>query len=307
MLGKVVIVTGASAGIGEAAAWAFAMAGARVVLAARRAERLEHLAAEIEAAGGDALAVPTDLLDRDQITRLVQTTVAHFGHIDVLANIAGWGCYNWLEAMSYEDMRQQYDVNVIGTVELTRQAVALMKPRRRGHILVMASYASRLSVPPMTIYASTKYALEGFSDGLRRELAPFGIRVSRIHPSGVADTEFNQQAFTNGVTCGSLSFGRLTKDHVAHALVRLVEHPRHSLFLGRTYDAAVFLNRHAPAVVDAATELWVRVKRADELKTPAVIPGRQRSGALPAVLSVVAAAAALAGAASVVAAAARRS
>src|SRR5512138_3263446 len=101
--GKVVIVTGASSGIGEATAREFAQAGAITVLAARRAERLERLQQEIEEIGGQALAVPTDVTDPDQIRNLVQTTLSAFGRIDILANIAGGGLYNWLEKFSFEE------------------------------------------------------------------------------------------------------------------------------------------------------------------------------------------------------------
>ena len=291
LVGQVIVVTGASAGIGEAAARAFAEAGAAVVLAARRAARLEKLAAEIVAAGGVALAVPTDLLERAQITRLVATTLARFGRIDVLANIAGCGRYNWLEALSADDLSQQFQVNIIGTCELTRQVVPHMQRRRSGHIINMTSYASRIAVPPMTIYASTKYALEGFSDGLRRELRPWGIHVSRVHPSSVPNTEFNQQAATGGVRYNSAAIGRVSKAQVARALVRLVEHPRRSVFLGRTYDVAVWLNRRAPGLIDAVMSQWVRHQRAAELSAtrPAEVP--QRAGSLrPALLAAVGAA-----------------
>jgi short-subunit dehydrogenase len=141
-----------------------------------------------------------------------------------------------------------------------------MQRRRHGHIINMASYASRIAVPPLTIYASTKYALEGFSDGLRRELAPWGVRVSRVHPAGVSGTEFNQQAAANGgVEFNSVAIGRVSRKRVAQALVRLVAHPRRSLFIGRSYEAAVLANRWAPALVDLVVGLWVRRKRAAEL------------------------------------------
>jgi NADP-dependent 3-hydroxy acid dehydrogenase YdfG len=267
--GKVVIVTGASSGIGEATARAFAMAGAKVVLAARRAERLERLAEEIFSAGGTALPVPTDLTDINQIRNLVQTTLIAYGRIDVLANIAGWGRYDWLEELSPENLSMQYQVNVIGLAELTRQVLPIMKAQRSGHILNMSSYASRIAAPPLTVYASTKYAVEGLTDGLRRELIPWGIRVTRIHPSGVTGTEFNQKAKQDGgIEFQSFPIGRVSREKVAQEMVKLVENPRRALFLSRLYDVPVVLNKLFPGLVDFLTSTWVRLKRREELQEP---------------------------------------
>ncbi|HSL30075.1 MAG TPA: SDR family NAD(P)-dependent oxidoreductase, partial [Anaerolineales bacterium] len=132
--GKVVIVTGASSGIGESVAREFARGGAITVLAARRAGRLEKLQREIEGMGGQALAVPTDLTKLDEITHLVEKTLSNYGRIDVLANIAGWAIYDWFEELSPEELRQTYEVNVIGLAELTRQVVPVMKAQRSGFI-----------------------------------------------------------------------------------------------------------------------------------------------------------------------------
>jgi NADP-dependent 3-hydroxy acid dehydrogenase YdfG len=140
--GKVVIVTGASSGIGESTAREFARAGAISVLTARRADRLERLQREIEAMGGRAQAIPADLTRFDQITNLVNTTVAKFGRIDVLTNIAGWAIYDWFEQLSADELRQTYEVNIIGLAELTRQVVPVMKAQRSGFILNMSSYVS---------------------------------------------------------------------------------------------------------------------------------------------------------------------
>ena len=264
--GMVVLVTGASAGIGEATARAFAAAGACVILAARRAERLHKLAAEIGRAGGQAFVAPTDLQDQGQISRLVRQSLDRYGRIDVLANIAGWGKYDWIDDTSAEDLRRHFDVNVIGLAELTRQVVPVMQRQRSGHILNMSSYSSRIAFPPMTLYAASKYAVEGFSDGLRRELAPWGIHVTRIHPSGVKGTEFNKKSDRRGgVSVDFLALGRLSRERVANELVRLVLQPRRSLYLGRLLDAAVLANRLVPALVDAAASLYIRQKRRREL------------------------------------------
>ena len=264
--GKVVIVTGASSGIGELTAREFARAGASTVLAARRVKRLRQLEDEIEEMGGQALAVPTDLTDLDQIKNLVKTTLSKFGRIDVLANIAGWGLYDWFEELSPDELRRSYEVNVIGLAELTRQVIPTMKTQRSGFILNMSSYVSRISVPPLTVYASTKYAIEGLTDGLRRELLPWGITVIRVHPSSVSGTEFNKNVVRPGkVEYSAVPIGRISRERLARHLVTLIEKPRRALFISRLYEVPVLLNKLFPEFVDFTSETWVRSKRKDEL------------------------------------------
>lgn len=265
--GKVAIVTGASSGIGEVTALEFASAGAKVVLAARRIERLEKLAETIRAAGGTALPVQTDLTIIEQIRNLVKTTLTTFGRIDILANIAGTGYYDWFEELSSDNLREHYEVNVIGLAELTREVLPTMKAQRSGYILNMCSYSSVISAPPLTVYASTKYAVEGLTDGLRRELIPWGIKVMRIHPSGVTGTEFKAKASRDGgIQFRSISLGQVSRERVARTVVRLVERPRREVFLGRIYDAAAILNKLFPWTIDLASSIWVRLKQAEELK-----------------------------------------
>jgi NADP-dependent 3-hydroxy acid dehydrogenase YdfG len=264
--GKVVIVTGASSGIGESTAREFAQAGAITVLAARRAERLERLQKEIEDIGGRALAVPTDLTDLDQITNLIQTTLATFGRIDVLANIAGWGLYDWFEELSAAELRRHYEVNVIGLAELTRQVIPTMKKQRSGFIMNMSSYVSRISVPPLTVYASTKYAIEGLTDGLRRALLPWGITVIRIHPSSVTGTEFNQRVVRPGnVNYKPVPIGRVSREQLARQIVGLIEEPHRALFISRIYEVPVLINKLFPEFVDWVSATWVRRKQREEL------------------------------------------
>jgi NADP-dependent 3-hydroxy acid dehydrogenase YdfG len=263
---KVVIVTGASSGIGESTAREFAQAGAITVLAARRANRLERLQKEIEDMGGTALAVPTDLTDLDQISNLVQTTLSTFGQIDVLANIAGWGLYDWFEELSADELRRHYEVNVIGLAELTRQVIPTMKAQRSGFILNMSSYVSRISVPPLIVYASTKYAIEGLTDGLRRSLLPWGITVIRIHPSSVSGTEFNKRVVRPGtVEYRAVPIGRISRERLARHIVGLIKKPRRALFISRIYDVPVLLNKLFPEVVDWVSANWVRRKQKKEL------------------------------------------
>lgn len=270
--GKVAIITGASSGIGESTARAFAEAGATVILAARRADRLLDLQTEITNAGGIALAVPTDLRKRDQITHLVKTTLESFSRIDILANIAGWGRYDWFEELSHKDFRDQFEVNVLGLGELTRQVIPTMKAQHSGYIVMMNSYASEISVPPLTVYSSTKHALVGLSDGLRRELLPWGIQVMSVHAGGVTGTEFNKQAGKNGgIRFKSPPIGKVTREQVARQMVALVENPKRSAFLGRPYEIPVFIDRMKPELVDAASSFWVRLKQRKNIGQPLTI------------------------------------
>jgi NADP-dependent 3-hydroxy acid dehydrogenase YdfG len=281
--GKVVIVTGASSGIGESTAREFAQAGAITVLAARRAHRLERLQKEIEDMGGRALAVPTDVTDLDQITNLVHTTISAFGRIDVLANIAGWGLYDWFEELSAEELRRHYEVNVIGLAELTRQVIPTMKAQRSGFILNMSSYASRISVPPLTVYASTKYAIEGLTDGLRRALLPWGITVIRIHPSSVSGTEFNQGVVRPGtVHYKPVPIGRISRERLARYIVHLVEEPRRALFISRIYEVPVLINKLFPELIDWISATWVRRKHKEEGHAPEdALPARYSRSTWP--------------------------
>ena len=129
--------------------------------------------------GGNALPVRTDLTDLSQITDLVQTTLSTFGRIDILANIAGWGNYDWFEELSAEDLRNYYEVNIIGMAHLIQQVIPIMKTQRSGYILNMSSYASEIATPPLNVYASTKYAVKGLNDALRRELPSFASIPAR--------------------------------------------------------------------------------------------------------------------------------
>lgn len=264
--GKVAIITGASSGIGEATARDFAQAGAITVLAARRVERLERLQKEIEEMGGQALAVQTDLTQFDQITNLVQTTLSHYGRVDIVANIAGWAIYDWFEELSQDEIRRPFEVNVIGMAELIRQVIPTMKVQRSGFILNMSSYVSRISVPPMAIYASTKYAVEGLTDSLRRSLLPWGITVIRIHPSSVSGTEFNQHITRPGrVEYTPVPIGRVSRERMAQHIVGLIEKPQRALFMSHLYDVPVLVNKLSPGLIDWMSSTWIRIKRKKEL------------------------------------------
>jgi len=189
--GQVVIITGASAGIGEQTARRLARGGARVVISARRHDRLEALKNEIEAAGGKALAVTGDITSPDDRAKLVEGTLAEFGRIDVLVNNAGYGVRGPIEIVPLEDIRRNFETNLFSLIGLSQLVIPIMRKQRAGRIVNISSVAGRIARPLSSIYDSTKHALEAVSDGMRGELAPFGIKVIVVEP-GFILTEFLQ-------------------------------------------------------------------------------------------------------------------
>ncbi len=191
--GQVVIVTGASAGIGEATARRLARGGAKVVLSARRQDRLDALARELDPTGANILAVAGDVTNDADRRRLVDETLKKFGHIDALVNNAGYGTRGPVERVPVELIRKNYETNIFSLVALTQLVLPHLRERGSGCIVNIGSVAGRIARPLSSIYDSTKHALEALTDGLRGELAPFGVRVTLIRP-GFILTEFVEAA-----------------------------------------------------------------------------------------------------------------
>jgi NAD(P)-dependent dehydrogenase (short-subunit alcohol dehydrogenase family) len=187
--GQIVIVTGASAGIGEAAARRLAGEGATVVIAARRADKLNGLKQEIDSAGGRSLAVAGDITSQQDRQRLVQETMRAYGRIDGLVNNAGYGQRGPIELVPVEAIRQNFETNFFSLIALTQLVIPIMREQRSGRIVNISSVAGRIARPLSSVYDSTKHALEAISDGLRGELAQFGIKVVVIEP-GFIITDF---------------------------------------------------------------------------------------------------------------------
>src|SRR2546426_283394 len=185
---KVVNITGASSGLGEPTARFLSTQGAPVVLGARRVDRLQSLADELNGSGGKALAITTDVTDYDQVKKLVDAAVQTYGRVDVIINNAGLMPSSPLERLKIDDWNRMIDVNIKGVLYGIAAALPYMKEQKAGHIINVSSVAGHKVRAGGAVYAATKHAVRALSEGLRQEVKPYNIRTTVISP-GVVDTE----------------------------------------------------------------------------------------------------------------------
>jgi NADP-dependent 3-hydroxy acid dehydrogenase YdfG len=239
LAGEVVIVTGASSGIGAATACELARCGARVVLAARRYDKLQQLERAVTASGGRAVSIPTDVRDPQQLARLVAGAEDAFGRIDVLVNNAGANWLRPLAATTPDELVRLVEVNLLGAMLLTRAVLPGMLERRRGAIIFVGSLSGRVAMEPA--YSATKYGLRGFSLALRRQLDGSGVSVSLVSPGNI------RSEMTRHVE------GRIPEPViVAQEICELVRHPRREVVVPRRHYAIAWLEQMLPSLADRA-------------------------------------------------------
>jgi short-subunit dehydrogenase len=258
--GKIVLITGASSGFGEDAARLFAKEGCKVVLAARRLERLQALAEEIQNSGGEAVAIPVDVNESAEINLMVQTALDLYGKIDILFNNAGFGAMDWFENLTPQrHIETLVRVNLTGTMLVTYAVLPGMLERRSGHIINMASVAGLIAAPLITTYSASKYGVRAFTDALRREVAPFGIQVSGIYP-GPAKTEFGSHLDRHRTRekINNIANLRMTSEYVARRVVDVARHPRRSLVIPWWFRVITTFDTLFPVVVDWILYLFAK-------------------------------------------------
>jgi NADP-dependent 3-hydroxy acid dehydrogenase YdfG len=225
--GQVVAVTGASSGIGEATALACARAGAAVALGARRAERIEALAAQIEAEGGRAIAVPTDVADEASANAFVQRADAELGRLDVLVNNAGVMLLGPIEGAPTEEWRRMIDVNVLGLLYCTHAALPIMRAQGGGHVVNMSSVGGRVVGRYSGVYSLTKFGVGALSEVLRQECMDANIRVTLVEP-GRVETELRthvREEVLKSIAGGFSGVTPLAAGEIADAVVWAISQP----------------------------------------------------------------------------------
>ncbi len=242
---KVVVITGASSGIGKELAHQLARKGSRLVLAARRAPLLNEVARDLEASGASVLAVPTDVSHRPEVEHLMKSAHDRFGRLDVLINNAGVSTADGVLMGNQEaDVRATWEINFMGPLYGVWAAVPFME-KTGGQIVFVSSILGKRGVPRNAIYSASKFALQGLTESIRPELARQGIRVITICPAGVATPFFE----VNGK--GNLRRYRLHPvDKIARMIVRACEKEKREVLLTMDAKLLYWLNVFFPRLVD---------------------------------------------------------
>lgn len=224
--GKVVVITGASSGIGEAAARLLASIGAHLVIGARRTERLEALASDIRADGGSVIVKPLDVTDLEQMHAMIEEALNHYGRVDAFVNNAGVMPLSPLEALKIEEWNTMIDVNIRGVLHGIAAGLPVMKKQGFGHFINIASTGAYEVTPTASVYCATKYAVRAITDGLRQETAGQGIRVTLVSP-GVTQSELAESITDNETREFMKEYRRiaLPATAIARAIVYALEQP----------------------------------------------------------------------------------
>jgi short-subunit dehydrogenase len=250
---KVVVITGASSGIGAATAVACANAGMDVVLAARREDRLRQVAGQVERLGRRAVVVPCDVQRDEDVERLFRRTVDDLGRLDVLFANAGYGLFSRIAETDQGRMRDIFETNFWGTVRCVQAAVPIMRRRGGGHLMICTSAVSEIGIPMYGFYAATKAAQDSLAGALRAEVADDEIVVTSVHPIGTATEFFDVVTRVSPDARGELKQNtpaRLVHSaaKVAAAVVRCMRRPRPEVWPSRGARVGLALTTAAPSL-----------------------------------------------------------
>ncbi len=249
LAGKIVAITGASAGIGRATASLAAREGAAIALFARRQDRLEALAHEIQIQGGTALSVPGDVTRAEDIDAFVERALARFGRLDVMVCNAGIGYHGPLDETPVDAMRRVVDVNLLGTLYAARAALVAMRRQGHGHIIAVSSIAGRRGVGGSSLYSATKAAQIGLIEGLRAEFTGTPFHASVVYPVSTR-TEFHDAIARDFGHAISGIGPKQSADRVAHAIVSCMVSPQAEVYPFKKAWLLAVLSVIAPAQAD---------------------------------------------------------
>ncbi|MEX2560257.1 MAG: SDR family oxidoreductase [Pirellulales bacterium] len=243
------LVTGASSGIGRALAVELAQNGARLILNARRRDKLEDLARELKAAGSQVVVAPGDVTQPDDRRLALEAASSHFGGLDVLINNAGIGAWGRFEDADPERLRRIMEVNFFALAEMTRAALSLLKEGKQPLVVNVASILGHRGIPRTSEYCASKFAVRGLSESLRAELAHHGIDVLVVSP-GTTQSDFSENLIDKQGGMPWPEQPGIPASRVARATVRAMRRGLHEIVPNPRGKLLVYLNRLAPRLVD---------------------------------------------------------
>ncbi|MBV9463801.1 MAG: SDR family NAD(P)-dependent oxidoreductase [Verrucomicrobiae bacterium] len=246
---KVVILTGASMGLGRALAVALGKRGARLVLAARSIEKLYRLQIELESYHVESLVSPTDMHSPITIDQLVDNAITRWGQIDVVVNNAGYGLWGFAENLPMQEVQNLFQTNLFGPLQLMQRVIPHMKKRKTGQIVNIESVVALRSMPGSSAYCATKHALHAFSESLRTELAPHGIHVCSVCP-GLVTTEFGHNKIEVGFHTEFPSRFSMTAEKAAEKIARAMQWRRRQIVIPVHAKFMYALQRLSPTLID---------------------------------------------------------
>lgn len=255
---SVMVITGASSGIGAAVARRMARDGTRLALAARREDRLLGLAAEVNQLGGEAIVLRTDVRRRDDLERMAASTLERWGRIDILFNNAGVAHDDRLEKIPPDSIRTEIDTNLTAVIECAQVVLPAMLRQKSGHIINTSSLSGLIATPGSSIYCATKYGVVGFSDALRRELLGSGVHVSAFCP-GFTPSEITPQlkAHVEGQPNAPKFFSLMPTDYVADQVAGLIRRPRRILAIPASLRVLIIFGNLFPGIADVLSNRFL--------------------------------------------------
>ena len=245
---KVVVITGASSGIGEATAIKFAKKQANVVLVARRKEKLLEVEKKISNSFGSSLVCQCDVSNKEQVEQMAKTVLETYGRIDILVNNAGFVIYGKVNELSTEEIIAQMETNYFGMVHCTKAFLPQMLEQHSGHFVNIASVGASFGVPGIASYCATKFAMLGFSEGLRHELEGTGIGLTVVSPIMVKTPLFDHPSFEN---FSKFSTGiSLSSETVAKAIIKASNSSKLEIVVPSVARAGIWFKQTFPYFIN---------------------------------------------------------
>lgn len=257
--GKIVVITGASSGIGKESALEFAKLHASVVLVSRDKNKLEEVAKELSKYQTQILVCACDISQKDQVNQMSKQVLEKFGTVDVLVNNAGFGIYGNFNDLKAEEIESQMTTNYLGMVYCTKTFLPKMLEQKSGHIVNVASVAASFGIPGMAGYCASKFAMLGFSESLYHELKGSGIGITVVSPIMVKTNFFNHNSFNKMPRYTTA----LSANTVAKAVVRAASSPRLEIVVPQFVRIAIWFKQTFPYLINPIVGLIFRRSKAN--------------------------------------------